>query len=909
MGSSQSPPRVAEWLLGRILAPGDCEYILGDLASEYGRKRAGAGPVGAHLWYWRHLLQSVGPSARTRVGMWRARRRRPASSQPQRHRGEPMNAALRDLRFALRVLRRNKLFAAVTVATLALGIGANTAIFSVVRGILLEPLPYAAPSRLGVVRIHWEEIGIDTNEEGHSISQPELFDLRHESRFLEGVGAYYLTPVNVTGSEGDAERVPAAVLTADVFAILGVEAALGRTFTADEDQPTASVVALLGYDFWQRRYAGDPGILGSDVTINGRPCTVVGIMARGFRLPEEFSGGAPSQIWLPMRLDEDNLMGRGSHYLSSVARLAPAVTLEQTNAELAALAKSLTEQGLYRADGNVRFFVKPMSDAVVGDVRPALLVLFGAVGFVLLITCANVANLMLARAESRKRELAVRTALGARRGVLVRQLLTEAVILGLAGGAAGLVVARLGLAAVKALDPATVPRLGDVSLDTTVLTYATVVSLLTGLLFGLLPALRSGRVDDLQAELRGAARGMAGGGKRHRAQRALVGSQIGFAVMLVIGATLAMRSFGNLVRIDPGFDVTNVLTMRLSIPAATYPDAPAITGYYRRLLERIRALPGVEHAAAVRILPLAEEIGDWSIHIEGREPGPGEDFDGDWQVVTDGYFETMRIPLREGRFFDSRDRADGRPVIIVNEAMANLYWPDGALGQRIRLGGDRLPWLEIVGVVGDIRHQSLGGVINSKWYVSHEQFAEAVGFTPNEMRLVVRTGADPVSVVSAVRQEVRSLDPNVPVAGVETMEHILHASVAEPRFVMALLLVFGAVALVLAAVGVYGVISYSISERTHELGLRRALGASGSDVVSMVVRQGMTIAGIGVAAGLLGAFWLTGFMSSLLYQVGARDPATFVGVPLLLGGVALAATVLPAHRAVRVEPIVALREE
>jgi predicted permease len=900
---------VAEWLLALILAPGDREFVLGDLADEYRAKRTDKKTFRVDLWYWRHVVQSVGPSARTRFRIWRGARRRFRSSPPQRRRGDPMNAVLQDLRFAFRMLRRNALFATVTVATLALGIGANTAIFSVVRGILLKPLPYAEPDRLAVLRIQWDEIGISTNEEGHSISEPELYDVRRESRLVDAVGAYYNTAVNVTGSEGDAERVPASVLTADVFHILGVDAALGRTFTADEDQSAAPLVVLLGYDFWQRRYAGDPAILGTDVTINGRPRTVVGIMRPDFRLPAEYSGGAPSQVWLPIRLNEDSLSGRGSHYLSTVAHVAPGATLGATNAELRSIADALTEQGLYHADANIRFFIKPMTDEVVGDVRAALLVLFGAVGFVLLIACANVANLMLARAEGRRRELAVRTALGAGRGVLVRQLLTESVVLALAGGAAGLLLARIGLAALMALDPAQVPRLAEVTLDPTVLVYATGVSILTGLLFGLVPAFRSGRASDLQAELKDGGRGAAGGAKRHRVQRALVGTQIGFAVLLVIGATLSIRSFGNLVRIDPGFDVSNVLTMRLTIPGADYPDAASIGGYYRRLLESVRTQPGVEHAAAVRVLPLAEHIGDWSLNIEGRTEQPGEDFDGDWQVVTDGYFEVMRIPLEEGRFFDSRDRSGGRPVIIINETMANLYWPDGALGNRIRLGNEESPWLEIVGVVGDVYHEGLGEVINSKFYAPHEQFAAAVGFTPNAMRLVVRTAGDPVALASTVRREVRALDANVPVAGVATMEDLLDASVAEPRFTMTLLLLFGGVALLLAAVGVYGVISYSISERTHELGLRRALGASGGDVVGMVVRQGMTIAGIGVAAGLMGAFWLTGFMSSILHDVGARDPVTFVAVPLLLGGVAFLATILPAKRAVRVEPIVALREE
>lgn len=382
-------------------------------------------------------------------------------------------------------------------------------------------------------------------------------------------------------------------------------------------------------------------------------------------------------------------------------------------------------------------------------------------------------------------------------------------------------------------------------------------------------------------------------------------------MLLVIAATLAIRSFGNLLAVDPGFDSRNVLTMRLSVPLADYPEPTDVSGYYRRLLDRVRALPGVQAAGAARILPLAEQIGDWSITVEGRQERPGEDFDGDWQIATDGYFEALRIPLIEGRFFDARDRFDGLPVAVISERMARLYWPgERALGKRFRLGTDgRRPWLDVVGVVGDIRHNGITGVINSKWYIPHDQFARSQGFTPAAMTLAIRTDGDPRAVSVPVRRQIRELDPNIPVAAVQTMKDVLAASVAEPRFTMTLLLVFGAVALLLAAVGVYGVIAYTVSERTHELGLRRALGATAADVVRMVVRRGMMVAGIGITTGLLAALWLTEFMASLLYDVAARDLATFVAVPLLLVLLAFVATMLPASRAVAVEPIVALRRE
>ncbi len=822
-----------------------------------------------------------------------------------------MDKLRRDLGFAVRMLRRNPLFATVTVLTLALGIGANTAIFSVVRGILLKPLPYAEPARLAILRVGWDESGSNrANSFGHSVSQPELYDFRRGNRTLEGIGAYSQTAVNVTGAEGDAERVAAATISANAFTVLGVTAAIGRTFTPDEDLPGATGVALLGYDFWQRRYAGDAEILGKDIIINGRPRTVVGVMAPDFRLPTDFGVSQGSQIWLPIRFDEDDLQGRGSHYLSTVTRLKPGVSIQQASSDLQTIAEALTEQGHYQPEANFRAIVTPLTETVVGDVRPALLVLFGAVGLVLLIACANVANLMLARGESRKRELAVRTALGAGRGVVMRQLMTESVVLGLLGGLAGVLLAMVGLRVLIGLDPSSVPRLAEVRLDGTVLIYATVVSVFTGLLFGILPALRSGGID-LQADLREGGRGATSGRRRHRMQRALVGTQIGLAVMLVIAASLTIKSFGKLVAIDPGFDASNVLTMRLSIPAADYPEIEDIGGFYARLLDRIEALPGVREAGAARVLPLAQRIGDWSISIEGRVERPGEDFDGDWQFVTPGYFETMRIPLLEGRFFDNRDRVDSHPAVIVNQAMASLYWPgESALGKRIRFCGScsTRPWVEIVGVVGDIRHNGITGQINSKWYAPHAQVGASLGFTSNAMTLVIRTEGDPLSIVSAVRREIRAEDANVPVAAIQTMEDVLGASVAEPRFTMTLLLVFGGVALLLAAVGVYGVISYTISERTHEWGLRRALGATAGDVVGMVVRQGMAVAGVGVIAGLVGAYWLTSFMSSLLYETSAHDPVTFLVVPVILALVALAATLLPARRAVAVEPSRALRE-
>lgn len=900
------PPRLATWLV-RLALPLDFrEDLVGDLQAEYwARRDRGVSTTRAAAWYWMHAAQCAGWRLRQR--MWR-RRKTPTRTQTGSHVnriGETMHTLRQDLRFALRMLGRNPLFAAGTIATIALGIGANAAIFSVLRAVLLKPFPYQEPSRLVALWNAWDEPGNVRDNRGHAVSEPELFDFR-ESRALSALGAYTTQPVNLTG-DFDAERVDAGYLTADVFQILGVDASLGRPFSLDEDRSGAQRVAVLSYGLWQRRFGGDAAILGRDIMVNALPRTVVGIMSPDFRLPGDYSASQPTQLWMPLALNQDSLSGRGSHYLRAVARLGPGVNVEQANSDLLAISNGLTDRGLYQPENNFRSYVVPLDEELLGDVRPALLVLYGAVGLVLLLTCANVANLMLARAEGRTRELAVRTALGAGRGVLFRQLLTESVVLSIAGGAVGLALAVFGLRALVALDPSSVPRLAEVGLDGTVLAYVSVVSIVTGLLFGTAPALRSQRVD-LQSGLKEGSRGTSGAG-RHRTQRILVSAQMGLAVMLVIAATLTIRSFGHLLRVDPGFASEGVMTMQASVPSSDYPEPSDVAGFYARLLDGVRALPGVIDAGAVRVLPLAARIGDWTINIEGRTEAPGEDFDGDWQIVTPGYFEAMRIPLREGRFFESSDRIDGHQVAVINEAMAKHYWADGALGQRFRMGGDQAPWLEIVGVVGDVRHNGITGSISPKWYRPHEQFPASVGFAPTSMTLVVRAAGDPLGIVQPVRAQARALDPNVPVAAIQTLDDVLSGSVSQPRFTMTLLVVFGSIALLLAAVGVYAVMSHSISERTLELGLRRALGATGNSVVGMVMRQGMTVAVSGLVLGVVGALWLTNFMGSLLYEIGQRDALTFVGVPVLLFLVALAASSLPARRAATIEPIRALRSQ
>jgi predicted permease len=896
------PPRIAEWVLARLLSPDTREFVLGDLADDYltARER-GVGAGRAALIYWVHVIQSALPSIRERV---RNRRERAARGINRTHIWEEsMQRLLQDLRFATRTLRRSPLFALVTVVTLAVGIGANAAIFSVVRAILLAPFPYNDPTRLVILANAWDEGSTTRSNRGPSVSEPELLDFR-QSEALDGLGAYNVDPVNLTDG-AEAVRITAAFTTAEVFGILGVEAAHGRTFEAEEDAPGGPLVALLSHGLWQSRYGGERSVIGSDIEVDGRPRTVVGIMPPDFRLPADYQTSEPVQLWLPLRLDPTDLSGRGSHYLEVVGRLRDGVTLEQANADLLSISTALIEQGFYSPESNFHSYVVPLDEEILGNARAAVWLIYGAVNLVLLIACANVANLMLARAETRRRELAIRTALGAGRGTLIRQLLTESVILSVIGGGVGLVLGWGVLRALIAVDPASVPRLAEVRLDGWAVLYVSTVSIATGLIFGVVPAIRSSRLD-MHDELKESGR-TSGGVRHHRWQRSLVAAQVALAVVLVIGATLTVRSFGRLTSIDPGFTTRNIVSMRLSVQPASYPDAAQVAGFYRQLLDRVRALPGVERAGAARVLPLAQRIGDWSIHIEGREERPGEDFDGDWQIATPGYFEAMGIPLRAGRYFEDIDRIDGVQVAVINDAMARLYWPDGALGRRFSIGQNS-PWLEIVGVAGDVRHNGISGNINAKWYIPHEQFAASIGSTSRDMTLVVRAIADPLQLVGTVRGVVREMNSDIPISSVQTIEQVMAASVAQQRFTMSLLFAFGAIALLLATIGVYGVMSYTVSERTHELGLRRALGASAGSVVGMVVRQGMLVAAIGIGVGVFTALWVTRFMGTVLYDVGVRDPITFVGVPVLLAIVAVAASVVPARRAVVVEPITALRD-
>ncbi|HWO01077.1 MAG TPA: ABC transporter permease [Blastocatellia bacterium] len=821
-----------------------------------------------------------------------------------------MENLLHDLRYSFRMLRKSPGFTAVATLTLALGIGANTAIFSVVNALLLKPLPFKDPDRLVRIWGKFETEGIPKNW----ISEPELLDLNQMTESFEDIAAYQGGGVNLTGQQ-DPVRVNAAFVNASLFPVLGINAKLGRTFSQDEDQPGSNRVALLSYSLWQSRFGSQPDIVGESVGINGENYSVIGVMPDGFRFPDK------DDIWIPLAIDKAKPDDRGSHGLEVVAKIKPGVTPEQAGVELSNIAATLQERypSNYPQDGGWGLFFVPMLDELVGKLRPALWVLLGAVAFVLLIACVNVANLLLARAGAREKEFAVRAALGAGRGRLVRQLITESLLLALIGSALGLALAWTCVRAFVAFGPSDIPRLDEVGLDWRVAGFTLFASILTGLVFGLAPALQASK-PDLQDALKEGGRGSTGG--RHRLRNVLVISEVAFALVLLVGAGLMIRSFGRLLDLNLGFSTERILTMRLSLPRTKYKEDPQQAALYRSLLERVRALPGVASASVISELPLSGSYSSGSTAVERPDVDEGlRKFKGipyieaDRRTVSADYFSTMEIALKEGRLFTEADTETAPPVAVVDEMFERRFWPNGsAVGKRFVAQFDNannIKWGEIVGVVAHVSHY---GIDQVKEYGLGQEGREQVYYpylqNPNRyMYLAVKTRMDPLSLSTAVRGEVLALDPDQPVYDVKSMEQLASSALGERRLNMLLLVGFAVIALVLAAVGIYGVMSYSVVQRTHELGIRMALGARTSNVLSLVVRQGMTLALIGVAAGLAGAFTLTRLMTSLLYGVSTTDPLTFAAFSVILTGVALIACLVPARRATTVDPMIALRCE
>jgi predicted permease len=740
------------------------------------------------------------------------------------------------------------------------------------------------------------------------VSPPEYLELKERNRSFASVGGYRSGQASVGGGDRPV-RVTSATATADLFTTLGVPAFLGRTHTAEEDLPAAEPVVVLSHELWQSAFAGDGAIVGRTIDVNGVQRRVVGVMPAGFDVQDE-----GIQLYTPSGIDPAVRTNRGSHFLNLVGRLRPGVTLEGARADIERMLVEWTtlNPGTHvpTVDGH-RMTIEPLQDDLVGGVRTALLLLLGAVGFVLLIACANVGNLLLAKAESRGREIAVRTALGAGSGRLLRQFVTESLVLALIGGAVGLFLGWAGVRMLLAVSPDSIPRSGEIGIDGTVLLFTLGVSIVTGLLFGLAPALHVSPGNVNRALREGGQRTTAGTGRQHL-RRLLVVSEVALAVILVIGSGLMLRSFAALQQVDPGFDPESMLTFGVFLPASAYPDAQAQVSFYDRLLAQLEATPGITAAAAMSGLPPRRDVNANDMEFEGIQPseqGPAQNVDY-WQFVTTDYLETMRIPLVAGRGFTLADVDSAAPEAVINETLARVFYGDeNPLGRRLRPGFGNPPWFTIVGIVKDVKQGGLEESTGTEMYFHVPQAGAAAGFVPRQMSVVVRTDRDPGALANAVRGVVNQLDPTLPVAELRPMADVLNASVARPRFLALLLFVFAAVALTLAAIGTYGVMAYSVAERRQEIGIRMALGAQAPTVLRMVLSQGALVAGIGIALGLLGAIALTRLLTSLLFGVSSTDAMTFLAAPLVLATVALIACFIPAWRATHVDPVKVLRQE
>jgi putative ABC transport system permease protein len=798
-----------------------------------------------------------------------------------------MDALLKDLRFAVRTLRRSPGFTLVAVATLALGIGINTVMFSVVNTILLRPPAHVDGDGLVVLRTSHLKRGDES-----SVSYPNFLDWQAgTTRSFQGMAAFHDARMILTRGGAEPEEVSTEVVTDNLFPLLGARAALGRTFLPEEGRTGAPRVVLVSHLEWERRFERDPHIVGSTLMLDGAAHTVVGVMPENFGFPDN------QTFWTPLRPDEQG--ERGNNYLRVVARLRPGVALPQARAELDAVARELARRHPETNQGNgVR--AMDFQEHWGGEVRAPLLVMMGAVGFVLLIACANVANLLLARAAGRRREIAVRVALGAGRARIVRQLLTESALVSLAGGALGIGVATWGLRMIVASFPFQPPLWMVFGVDATVLLFVLGVSLGTGILFGLAPALRA-TAGDLQGVLRDGGRGVTVGARRGRLQSALVVGELALSAVLLIGALLMIRSFLHLRTADPGFRVEGAVSMRITVSGERYAAEGASEAFFRQVLDRVRPLPGVSSAGTVSSLPLAGGSSTSGMMVDGRELPGAERTSAEVRRASEGFAEAMGLRLREGRTFTAEEAAAGAPVAVVSRGTAERFWPGrSALGRTVSTGGE---WRTVVGVVDDVSTRFRGDSPRPQLYYP----GGTAGYT--SMVLVARTPGDAAALVPALRAAIRGVDPGAALAGVETLSGLADRSLWQQRLFGGMFTSFGAIALLLAVIGVYAMMAYAVSQRTHEIGVRMALGAHARQVLAMVVGQGLAIAALGVGIGLAGAFAVSRLMEGMLAGVSPGDPLTFASVALLLGAVAVAASWLPAHRAARVEPAVALRAE
>jgi len=790
-----------------------------------------------------------------------------------------------DLRFGVRMLIKQPGFSLIAILTLALGIGANTAIFSVVNGVLLKPLPYDQPGQL--VQL-WEDPGSGTRK--NRIAPGAVLDWREHNTVFESLSVLATTTLNLTGA-GEPERLSGVQLSANGLDILRARPLLGRTFAPDEDQPGKEKVVVLTHRLWQRRWSEDAAIIGRTVQLGGEGYTVIGILPPNF-LPWETAEFVTPYVFSPQAAQQ-----RGIHFLRAFARLKPGVSVERAQAELNAIAQRL--KPLYPAskkDWGVT--VVTLHEEITGQIKPTLFLLLGAVALVLLIACANVANLLLARASARQRELAVRSALGAHAWRIVRQLLTESLLLALLGALGGLLLAYGSLDALTRLIAINLPRAQEVSLDLRVLGFTLLVSLVTGLAFGLAPAYQSARLN-LNDTLKEGGRGLLANA-RNRLRGGLVVAEVALALMLLVGAGLLLKSFIRLSNVPLGFNPQNVLTMQITLPEQKYPDAARRSAFFEQALERIEALPGVEAAGLTWTLPVAGGPPSTGFKIEGRKSAP-EGGDADFDYCTPHFFRALGVPLLKGRSFDARDTAASPRVVIVNEALVRAYFPnEEPLGQRLQI--EKESW-EIVGVVGDWRSRGLTEKVNPRYYLP-QPFSRF-----NNGSLIVRTASAPLALAESVRKAILTVDAVQPVANVRTLEDVIATSVAQRRLTLRLIGLFAAIALLLAAIGLYGVMVYVVTLRTNEIGIRLALGAQTRDVLKLVLRQGMTLVGIGLFIGLVGALSLSRLIANELHEVSAVDPTTYALIALLLAVVALLACYLPARRATKVDPLIALRHE
>lgn len=810
-----------------------------------------------------------------------------------------------DVRSGIRGLRRTPGFTLAAITTLALGIGATSAVFTVVKAVLLEPLPYADADRRVMIWSRW--VSFDKTW----LSDQEILDYRRLARTLSDVAGWGTTQQNLTGA-GEPRRIGVGQVTANTFSVLGARPLLGRDFTAADDRPNAAPVAMLSFPLWQSAFGGQSSVVGQTVLLDDQSVEVVGVMPPGFRLPTDFTEEAaePSQLWRPLQIDEQHT-SRGSHGFFAAAVLAPGQSASSATDELRAITRQMTAQGLYTEAIHFTAFAVSLDDEIRGTLRPAMWLLTAAVGCLLLIAAANVTTLLLVRADARVREVAVRTAIGASAPRLVRQLLVESGLLAIVGSLSGVALASVAIRVLLAVDPTSVPPLAPIRLDGTIVVVTLLVGLSTTLLVGVLPAVRALRVN-LVESLRDGGTQASVSRARHRVRAALVVAEVALAVVLVVGATLMGRSLAALGQVPLGFDPAGVLTLRLAVPQVRYDTPEKVVTFYRQLVEDVRALPGVGAAGIVRALPLATTIGDWGLVVDGYVPPPGTNAKGDWQIVSDGAFEAMGMRLREGRWFTAADTSDSQPAVVINETMARSYWTDGrAVGRRVRFGGARAerPWATVVGIVADERHNGVTTAAKGKFYVPHAQWARLSGSVVRNAFVVVRTSGDPMALAGPVRAAIHRLDPTLPIANVRPMRDVVTTALATPRLTGFLLGSFAGLALTLAVVGLYGLLSFLVARRTHEIGIRLAIGAGRGEVLRMILGHGLTLAGIGVVAGIVAALGATRLMRGVLYAVAPTDVATFAIVAAGLLAVAALASLVPALRAIRVNPVVALRIE